>query len=89
MTPWAGGTGRTPGVCGAAPADGGAAGAVVSTGTTGNREVASSVIGANRVVASEAAGEGGAHGLVGPFGPAPGGWCGAGAAGGGGVIGAD
>lgn len=79
-----------PGVCGAAPADGGVAGAVGSTGTTGNREVASSVMGANRVVASEAALEAGAHGLAGPLGPAAGGWCGgAGATGGGGMIGAD
>ncbi|MCZ7476289.1 hypothetical protein [Micromonospora sp. WMMC273] len=67
---------------------GGVAGAVVSMGTTGNREVASSVMGANRVVGSAAGGEGGAHGLAGPFGPAPGGCGGAGATGGEGTIGA-
>ena len=48
------------------------------------------MMGANRVVASEAALEAGAHGLAGPLGPAAGGWCGgAGATGGGGMIGAD
>lgn len=46
-------------------------------------------MGANRVVASEAAGEGGAHGFAGPLGPVPAGcWGGAGGTEGGGTIGA-